>query len=503
MDSVIRTLLLTTTTIALLAGCAVGPDFTKPAAPDVKRYTNTDLPARTSSTAGLAGAAQVFVNNGDVPEEWWKQFGSDSLNQLVGQALLSNPDLKAADASLRMAQENFYAERGDILPTVDATGGDVREKFNPAAFGQVGVPSTIFTLYNASVNISYGIDIFGGARRAIEEALAGTNYQRYERQAAYLTLISNVVNAAVQEASLNQQIKETQNIIDIETKQLEVMQKQLALGAIPKSTVLEQEATLAQTQTNLPPLQKQLAQQQNTLAVLAGKFPGNDNSAIFDLGSLKLPEQLPLSLPSKLVEKRPDIRAAEEQLHQASAAIGVATAEMLPKITLTGSYGTENTQSGALFGPAAEVWSLGAGLTQPIFHGGALLHERRESVAAYDKAAAQYQSTVLLAFKNVADTLRALQYDADGLAAQVNAEAAAKNSLDLAQIQFNAGAISYPQLLDAQRTYQQARIGLVQAQAARFTDTVALYQALGGSIHDTDSTSKPLPSSSVSIGKKS
>jgi NodT family efflux transporter outer membrane factor (OMF) lipoprotein len=359
------------------------------------------------------------------------------------------------------------------------------------------------------VNVSYAIDIFGGSRRALEEALALSNYQRYERQAAYLTLISNVVTASIQEASLSQQVKETQNIVDIETKQLDVLRKQLALGAVPKSTVLEQEATLAATQTNLPPLEKQLAQQQNTLSVLAGEFPGNYANAIFDLTNIKLPEELPLTLPSKLVEQRPDIRAAEEQLHQASAAVGVATAQMLPQINLTGSWGSEAVQSGKLFGPSAEVWSLGAGLTQPLFHGGQLLHARRAAVASYDKAAAQYQSTVLLAFKNVADTLRALQYDADGLAAQVNAEAAAKNSLDLAQTQFAAGAISYPQLLDAQRTYQQARIGLVQAQAARLSDTVALFQALGGSIHDTDSAPKkspspsPSPSSPSSVEKKS
>jgi NodT family efflux transporter outer membrane factor (OMF) lipoprotein len=478
----------------MLTACAVGPDFLRPAAPDVTRYTNTDMPAKTASTTGPDGAMQTFMNGKDVPQEWWKQFGCESLNVLVAHALTNNPDLKAADASLRIAQENYYAARGELFPTVDVNAGATREKFNPSAFGETGVPSSIFTLYNASINVSYAIDVFGGERRAIEKAYAETNYQRYEQQAAYLTLVANVVTAAIQEASLSQQIKETQNIIEIETKELNILKKQLTLGAIPKSTVLEQEAVVSQTQTILPPLEKQLAQQHNLLAVLAGDFPGNNTDAAFDLSLLKLPEELPVSLPSRLVEQRPDIRAAEEQLHEASAGIGVATANMLPQINLTGAYGTESIQSGALFGPQAELWSLGAGLAQPIFHGGELLHAKRAASAGYDKAAAQYKSTVLGAFKNVADTLHALQFDAEGLAAQVTAEAAARNSLELAATQFDAGAISYPQLLDAERTYQQARIGLVQAQAARLADTVALFQSLGGSVKDApQSQNTPSP----------
>lgn len=495
-----KTLMLAT--VSVLAACAVGPDFLKPAAPDVTRYTNTDLPEKTASTTGPDGAAQSFANNKDVPQEWWKQFGSDSLNALVAHALANNPDLKAADASLRIAQENYYIARGELLPTVDANAGITREKFNPSSFGETGVPPSLFTLYNASVNVSYGIDIFGGERRAIEKAKAETEYQRFEQRAAYLTLIANVVTAAIQEASLSQQIKETQNIVDIETKQLNILKKQLDVGAVPKSTVLEQEATVAATQTNLPPLQKQLAQQRNLLAVLAGDFPGKDDSAVFDLSAIKLPEELPLSVPSRLVEERPDIRAAEEQLHEASAGVGVATANMLPQITLTGAYGTQAIESAALFGPQAEVWSFGAGILQPIFHGGELLHAKRAAVATYDKATAQYKSTVLNAFKNVADTLRALQYDADGLAAQVNAEAAAKNSLELAATQFDAGAISYPQLLDAERTYQQARIGLVQAQAARLADTVALFQALGGNAQDVTAPAAQTPPSPPTVEKK-
>jgi len=462
----------------------VGPDFKKPKAPDVNNYTNSDLPDKTASAKVFGGASQEFSPGKEVPYEWWKQFGSESLNALVEQAIAGNPDLKAADASLRQAQENYYATRGDLFPQVDAKFSPTREKFSSSSFGSKSPSSSIFTLYNASVSVSYALDIFGGTKRALEGAGAEKDYQEYVRRAAYLSLTANVVTAAIQEASLNQQIKETKNIIEIESKQLKLLRKQLALGAITKSAVLQQEATLAQTKTNLPPLEKQLAQQHNTLAVLAGKLPGNYENKIFDLSTLKLPEKLPISLPSKLVERRPDILAAEAQLHEASAAIGVATSNMLPQLSLTGSYGSQANKTGNMFSSGSEVWSFGGSVLQPLFNGGQLLHSKRATIAAYDKATMQYQSTVLQAFKDVADTLKALQFDAEGLAAQVKAEVSAKNSLDLAQTQFSSGAISYPQLLDAQRTYQEARIGLVQAQAARLSDTAALCQSLGGSIHD-------------------
>ena len=486
MRSYFKPLLLTT----LLTACAVGPNFESPEPPKATRYTDTDMPAKTASAEGKEGAAQTFLQGQDVPADWWKLFGSEDLNKLVQQALANNPDLKAARASLRQAKETYYATRGDILPDVDASFSPTREKFNPFAFGEKGVPSTIFTLYNANVSVSYGLDLFGGTRREIEEAEAQAEYQRYELDAAYLTLTANVVTAAIQEASLRDQIKETQDIVDIETKQLNILQKQFEFGAIAKSVVLEQQATLAQAQTSLPGLQKQLAQAHNQLTVLTGKYTSEGTEETFDLDSLHLPESLPVSLPSKLVEQRPDIRASEELLHAASADIGVATANMLPQITLTGSYGFEKTSTSGLFSSGANVWSLGAGIMQPIFHGGQLLHEKRAAVAAFDKAKNQYQSTVLLAFANVANTLKALQYDADALNAQVSSEHSAKTSLDLSQDQFKLGAVSYPQLLDAEHSYQQARIGLVQAQAARLADTAALFQALGGSWNSKDNNDK-------------
>lgn len=486
MHNTLKNTLLAAVSTLTLAACAVGPDFFTPAAPDVKSYTDTELPMQTATAPGVDNPVQNFVSGKDVAADWWKGYGSEPLNQLVDQAIRHNPDLQAASASLRQAQENYYAARGGLLPSVDAAFSPTREKFNPSAFGQTGAPSSIFTLYNASVNVSYTLDLFGGTRRGIEAAKAQADTQRYQLTAAYLSLTGNVVTAAIQEASLRQQIAETQNIIDIESKQLDVLTKQFEFGATPKSTVLAQQTELAQMQTTLPPLQKLLTQTHNQLAVLAGRFPGDGTTPGFDLSTLTLPKDLPLSLPSKLVEQRPDIKAAEEQLHAANAEIGVATANMLPQISLTGTIGSETTSFSKLFTSGAEVWGIGGNVLQPLFHGGELFHDRKAAIAAHDKAAAQYQSVVLQAFKNVADTLRALQYDAEGLGAQMNAERAAHTSLDLAQTQFQVGAISYPQLLDAQRAFSQARIGLVQANAARFADTAALYQSLGGGWWNTD-----------------
>jgi len=468
-------------TIALLAsGCAVGPDFMHPALPGINGYTETALPEKTAGADTTGGAAQTFASGQNIPAQWWKLFSSDPLNALIEQALKENPDLQAAEASLRQAQENVYAAEGLLLPAVDANAGATREKFSPAAFGETGAPASLFTLYNASVSVSYGIDIFGGARREIESLEAQAEAQRFQREAAYLTLTGNVVTAAVQEASLRAQVKESSDIIDIEQHQLDILQQQFTLGAVPKSAVLEQAATLAQAKTALAPLQKQLSQQHTQLAALIGHFSSEKLEEDFNLATLHLPEQLPVSLPSDLVNQRPDIQAAEAELHAASAAIGVATAAMLPQITLTGSYGWESASFSKVVSPSTNVWNIGAGLVQPLFHGGELLHQRRAAVAAYDKAFAQYRSTVLQAFKNVSDSLHALQYDADALAAQDNAARAAKDSLDLVQAQFKTGAVSYLLLLDAERAYNQTRISLVQAQAARFADTAALFQALGG-----------------------
>jgi NodT family efflux transporter outer membrane factor (OMF) lipoprotein len=464
----------------LLAGCAVGPDFHTPPAPTVKGYTPGPLPAKTAATDAQGGQAQAFKPGQDIPGQWWTLFHSKPLNTLVEQALLNNPDLQAAQASLKQARENVFAGIGAFFPSIDAKGSGTRQKTSGAQFGQPGKAGSLYTLYNASVDVSYGIDFFGYDRRQLESLESQADYQRFQLEAAYLTLTSNVVTTAIQEASLRAQIAATGEIIASEERQLAILQQQYKAGAVSLADVLAQRTALAQSQATLPPLQKQLAATQNQLATLAGRFPSQGHGEPFDLAALQLPGELPVSLPSKLVEQRPDIRAAEAQMHDASAKIGVATASMLPEFTITGSYGTVGTSGSELFTPSSEIWNLGAGLLQPIFRGGTLLHERRAAVAGYDKAAAQYRSTVLAAFQNVADTLRALQSDAEDLAAETQAEQAAADSLKLARDQFEVGAISYLELLNAQKAYEQTRIGLVQAQATRYADTAALFQALGG-----------------------
>ncbi|HEX3400237.1 MAG TPA: efflux transporter outer membrane subunit [Acetobacteraceae bacterium] len=469
-----------------LGGCEVGPDFLRPSAPDVDGYTKEPLSVQTAAARTRGGEAQRFVQDMDIPGQWWALFHSEPLNQLIEQSLANNPDLDAAQAALRQAQENARAGEGPLFPNVSAGLQAERERFSGATFGQPGATST-FSLVTPSLNVSYAPDVFGGTRRQIESLLAQADYQRFQLEATYLTLTSNVVVAAVQEASLRGQIAATQDIIKDQTDQLGVVRQRFVLGASSQADVLTQEATLAQTRATLPPLQKQLAQERDQLAALAGRFPSQGVDETFELDSLRLPQDLPVSLASRLVEQRPDVRAAEAQMHAASANVGVATANQLPQFSITGSLGTVASGFTNMFAPGTGVWSIAGGISQTLFDAGTLLHKKRAAVAAFDQAAAQYRSTVIKAFQNVADALRALQSDADALVAQSAAERSAFASLDLARRQYQLGAIDYLTLLNAQRTWQQARISLVQAEANRYADTAALFQALGGGWwHRTD-----------------
>ena len=474
-----RAFLTAASLAALLTGCTVGPDFERPAAPADQTYDGAILPGSTARADMHGGEAQSFAVGADIPGEWWTLFRSPALDQLVRQALAGNPDIKAADASLRQALELAAADRGGLWPSVDANASQTREKLGAA---QTGVPgfAPIYNLTNASVSVSYNVDVFGGVQRQIEASDAAAEYQRWQREAAVLSLTANIVTTALQEASLRAQITATQQIIDAETHQLDVTRRQFELGGASKNDVLSQESLVAQSKATLPALQKQLSQQRHLLAVLAGTTPAHDVSAQFDLDRLTLPAELPLSVPAKLVEQRPDIQAAQAALHQASAQIGVAIANQWPKLTLSADIGGAAFDAGQLFTDGASFWSIGAGIAQPIFHGGTLEHQRRAAEAAFDAAAAQYQSIVLNALRNVADALRALQSDAETLARQLDAENAAAGSLEIARQRYQFGAISYVTLLDAERTEAQAHILLIQAQAARYADTAALLQALGG-----------------------
>jgi NodT family efflux transporter outer membrane factor (OMF) lipoprotein len=467
---------------ALAAGCAVGPDFEPPPAPDVPGYTPQPLAEKTSTADVKGGEEQRFVNDLDIPGQWWTLFHSEALNALIEQALRNNPTLPAAEAALRLAWENVYAAEGAFFPTAVASYSPSRNKTaTGVVFTAASSGPPFFTLHTAQVVVTYAPDVFGGTRRAVESLMATAEFQRFQLEAAYLTLTSNVVAAAVLEASLRGQIAATEEIIKIQTQSLGILRKQFELGQVAGADVAAVEATLAQAEATLPPLRKQLAVQRDLLTALIGRFPSQEPAGKFELASLQLPQELPVSLPSSLVKQRPDIQSAEAQLHAASASIGVAVAAMLPQFALTANAGVVANEIGQLFmTPATAFWTVAGDVAQTIFDAGTLLHKKRAADAAFDEAAAMYRSTVIAAFQNVADALHALQSDADTLKAAYAAERAAFKSLEIARRQLQLGAIGYLGLLTAENTYDTALIALVQAQAARYADTAALFQALGG-----------------------
>jgi len=461
-----------------LAGCAVGPDFNRPEAPAGARYAS-ETPAQTVSSAGAAGVSQRFDDTLSVQVQWWTLFGSDALNQLVADALNANPDLQAAEAALRVAQESTAAQRGSFWPALDLQYQPTRQRVADPLSSPTASGTNLYTLHTAQLNIGYVPDVFGGTRRQVEASAAKAEVAQFQRHAAWLTLTSNIVAAAIQQASLQAQLQATRDLIGLARDQLDVIARQRQAGQLGAADVAAQEAALAQLEAGVPGLEKQLSQQKHALAALTGRFPDAEIVPL-QLDALKLPDELPLSLPAQLIEQRPDIRAAEAQLHAASAQIGVATAARLPNISLTAALGSSALTAGTLFKSGTGEWSIGADLVQPIFRGGALRHQQRAAEAAYDQAAAQYRAAVLTAFQNVADTLSAIQSDAQGLRAAAAAEQAARRSLQIAQKQQQVGMAGRPAVLLAQQAYQQSVIALSQARAARYADTVALYQALGG-----------------------
>jgi NodT family efflux transporter outer membrane factor (OMF) lipoprotein len=467
-----------------LSACAVGPDFHAPEAPKVADarhpYTPAPLPAMAASSTSPAYVPQHFVDGQDISATWWEAFQSPALNALVQSALAHSPTVTAAQAALREAEENYRADYGSrVFPSVSASLQAGRTRY---AIAQAeGIPAgTTGNLFSAGLDLSYTLDIFGGNRRELEGVRAAIDYQRFQVEATWLSLTSSVVATAIQEASLRAQLKVTRDVVDNANQSLKVINAQVQLGALARGALLQQQTLIAQQQAQIPPLEKALAQTRHQLAVLAGRLPGDDGLPTFDIDSLTLPRDLPVSLPSALVRQRPDVRASEAQLHEASAQIGVATAAQYPQITLSGGVDRQSFKIDKLFDTGTTGWSLLGGLVQPVFNGGALRARKQAAVAAYDAAQAQYQSTVLNAFLDVANTLRAVDTDADEVTATADAERLANEALNLVTRQYQLGAVSYLASLDAQRTYLSTRVALVQARASRFTDTAALFQALGG-----------------------
>ena len=462
-----------------VAACTMGPDFKAPPPPGVESYTGGPL-ADTAGATAPGGAAQHFAPGADIPGQWWSLFHSEALDGLVRLAIKDSPNLQAAQAALRTAMENVKAQMGSYYPSV-TTGLNASRNQNAAEISPtLTSASLLYNLYQAQLSVSWSPDLWGGNRRQVEALQAEADSQRFELEAAYVTLTANIVAAAIQEAALRAQIDATHNIISEEQQVLQIEQRQQALGQIAGAGVAAQQVVLAQTEQTLAPLEKQLAQNRDLLTALCGHLPADNTPPDLDLTALSLPEDVPVSLPSKLVEQRPDVRAAEENLHMASAEIGVSIAARLPNITLSADTGTVATEVGQLFAPGNQFWSIGAGLAQPLFDGGTLAHRTQAARDTYDQVAAQYRGTVVTAFQNVADALHAIQSDSDNLKAAAAADAAATRSLGIARQLVSLGQTSQLGLLNAEQAEQQTRLVQIQAEASRFSDTAALFAALGG-----------------------
>jgi NodT family efflux transporter outer membrane factor (OMF) lipoprotein len=462
----------------LPCACAVGPDFQPPEAPDVATF----LPAEATGTIKKDSVpGRTIVHGADVPPNWWELFRSPSLDRLVEDGLAHNQDLQAAEAAVRVAQANARAQRGALFPIVSAGFGASRTVTPYKAVSTNAANEiSVYSLYTPQVTVAFVPDVWGGTRRALESTLAQTELAAFQREALYLTLASSIALAAIEEARLDGQISATRRIIDLQTQLLDILRKQNEQGQIALPDVVSQETAVAQAKLLLPPLERQLAQQRHLLAFLTGRFPSESELATFRFAAFRLPRRLPLSLPGDLVRQRPDIRAAEANLHAANAQIGVAIANRLPQIVLTGNAGVTGLNIAQLFTPGTAAAAVAGSVVQTVFDAETLESRQRAAEEATVQALAEYRSTVLTAFRNVADVLRALQADARSMEAATAAERSASQNIDLIRQQVEQGQASIPILLVAQQAFLQTSLALVDAKAARLADTVALFQALGG-----------------------
>ena len=467
--------------VACLSACAVGPDFKQPDSPKTNSYTEKPVSKTLVNVPGVpGGTSQELIEGADIEAQWWALYKSPELDALIKKALQQNPNLGAADAALRAAQENVAAQiGGQYFPAIGVGGNAIRQK-QPAAIYGLPYGTDTYNLYNATVNVSYKLDVFGGARRTVENARAQEEYQKFQLEGAYLSLTANIVTGAIKEAALRAQMQAASEILKSQQNLADATQKQLQIGTVNRVDLSSQQTLVANSQVDLVNYERNLAFARNQLAVLTGELPSSANIAKFDLSTLQLPGKLPLSVPSSLVRQRPDVRAAEAQLKATNALVGVATANLLPQFNITGAIGSAALTSDALFGPNSALWSIAGGILQPLFQGGQLLAQRRAALANYEQAAFQYQATVLKAFQEVADALRALETGARTLQAASDAERYSYETLDLVQQQYKLGSASYLAVLYYQNLYQQAKVKSVTAQASRFADTAALFAALGG-----------------------
>ncbi len=470
-----------------LGGCAaVGPDFKAPPPPATTRYVAPSETAQAAVDAARVGApaqSQTIVLGDTVAAQWWTLFRSPQLDGLVRDAIAGNRSLESARQRLSQARQVLAQSRGALLPQLTLGAADTEEKVSAATFGlspQVFPLPPNFNLFQVGPTASYTLDIFGGVRRQVERGAALADYQADELDAAYMSLTGNAVTQALQIAALRAELDAVDDILAIDRQNAELVATEGRVGEAPESDLVIARSEIASDETLKPSLEQQLSVARHALAVLTGHAPGDFSPPDFDISSLTLPGGIPVSLPSELVHRRPDIIAAEAQLHAASAAVGVATAQLYPAITLSASADASSLNGGTLFSNNGLVWSVAAGVTQPIFDGGMRRAQRRAALAAFKASAADYQQTVLEAFGQVADLLQALNHDADLVAGEQRALDLASESVRLQRIDYTGGGAGILPLLDAERQYQRARLGLVQAQARRYLDTAQLLVAMGG-----------------------
>jgi NodT family efflux transporter outer membrane factor (OMF) lipoprotein len=462
--------------LCLLAGCAVGPDFVRPNAPAVTHYAKGADP---TATGAVNGTAQHFKVGAEVAADWWHLFESPPLDAVITDAIANNPGLEAAQASLRQSQDYLRSGYGIFYPEIDADAGASRQKYNPLKIGQ-NLPASIFNLFTLSATINYALDVFGGERRMVEGLGAEVDLARATEQATYLTLAANIANTVIAKAAYRAELDATEQLIVIEKEQVHLGEVQAQAGTVPYSNVLTLRSQLASVEATVPQLEQRVTQSDDLLATLVGHTPAEWNPPEVHLADLVLPSDLPVSLPSDLVHQRPDILAAEATAHAASANIGVATAAMFPSITLSGNYGSNGTSTSTLLASRGNFWAFGVNATQTLFDGGTLWFKRQAAIDGYQEAMALYRQTVLNAFGQVADTLHALDHDAEVLRAEEEALSTAEQALHLVQANYEAGLATYLDVLVADAQYHQALVGELQAIAVRYQDTTALFVALGG-----------------------
>lgn len=467
----------------LLAGCTVGPDFEAPALPTPSRYTAEALSLQEATVAGEA--AQRIVPAGPADPAWWRLFDSEALDAVVARALEHNPTLHAARFTLAQAQALAAAQAGTRAPQVSLDAGIGRLKYGPQFLGDSAKPPA-FTYFAIGPAVSYTLDMAGGEARAVEQQFALADYQRQRLHATYLSVTGNAVMGALRIAALQEQIETVDTLLEQDRENLRLVQTAFQAGYVSRLDVVSAESQLASDITRLPPLNQALSQARNALSVVLGQMPAEGTVAVPPLREISLPRALPLRLPSELVHQRPDILAAEAQLHASTAALGVATANLYPRITLSAAYSQETTLSGQLFTGASNGWSLISGLVAPIFDGGTLRARQGAARAAMQASAARYQHTVLTAFAQVGNALQALDQDAEALKAQTRAQDAAQDNLDLTRLSYKEGNTGVLQVLDAERRYQEARLAFVQIRAQRYLDTTQLFLALGGTVPADD-----------------